>query len=257
MAVIKVGDVATRETAESGGKSIAGNDTFTIVVKGEYESMLPLLPIKGDPWAGYEGFFVDSAKLEKGPGGSGICRIELVENQAAEYTFENTELSDLWEIDWRPHEKPLLSNPKYKTLETYGDVTEEFIDIELWRNEPDAALRKAFQYQNGMDTSEPPAPVIVTLSASMQAVAKLILKGVESYIVPAPVITRTRTYRRRKTFGGIGFLEVPQVAPPGYTFLKTGDNWKQNDGEKTWTRREEWTGGDSIEESLYVEGTST
>jgi hypothetical protein len=96
-----------------------------------------------------------------------------------------------------------------------------------------------------------------TVTGHCRTVAKLILKGVESYIVPAPVITRTRTYRRRKTFGGIGFLEVPQVAPTGYKFLKTGDNWKQNDGEKTWTRREEWTGGDSIEESLYAEGTST
>jgi hypothetical protein len=249
MGVITVGDVSNRETSDSGIKRIGGNDSFTIIVKGVYAAMLPFMPVKGDVLADYPTFYVDSATLEHGLGGSGICRIELVENQDAVYTFENNHLTDLWEIDWRPHEKPILCNP------IYIPYKDQFIKLECWRNEPDNAYRVLFKYQDGVDGNGD--PVLVELSSQMQAVAALILKGVESYIVPAPVITRTRTYRRRRTFGGIGFLEIPSVAPSGYKFLKTGDNWKQNDGEKTWTRREEWTGGDSIEESLYVEGTST
>jgi hypothetical protein len=250
MGVITVGDVSNRETSDSGIKRIGGNDSFTIIVKGVYAAMLPFMPVKGDVLSDYPTFHVDSATLEHGLGGSGICRIELVENQAVAYTFENTNLTDLWEIQWMRVERPLLAKPSYKPYE------DQFIDIELWRNEPNATYRKAFQYQNGFE-QDGETPVLVTLSSQMQAVAALILKGVESYIVGAPVITRTRTYRRRRTFGGIGFLEIPEVAPEGYKFLKTDDKWTQNDGEKTWTRREEWTGGDAIEESLYEEGTST
>jgi hypothetical protein len=247
--MIVLGDVSIRETSDSGTKRIAGNDSYTLVVKGKYDEMLPLMPVKGDLWAGMPGFAVDSAVLDPGPGGSGICRIELVEDQAQTYPFPNNPLSDLWEIDWRPHEKPILCNPIY---DAYAG---QFIDLELWRNEPKATYRKAFQYQDGVDGDG--APVLVTLQGQMQAVAALILKGVESYTVPAPVVTRTRTYRRRASFGAIGFIETPDKPefPPGYKWLKTGDNWKQAD-DKNWSRREEWTGGDSIEITLYTTGTS-
>ena len=249
MGLITLGDVATRETSDSGKKNIAVNDSYTVVVKGVYATMLKNMPVKGDPWASQPGFVVDSALLDPGPGGSGICRIELVEDQSLVYTFPNNPLSDLWEIDWRPHEKPILCNP------IYDAYAANFIDIELWRNEPKASYRKLFQYQDGVDGDGD--PVVVTLPGQMQTVAALILKGVESYIVPAPVVTRTRTYKRRKTFGAIGFIETPDKAefPPGYKWLKTGDNWKQQD-DKTWARREEWTGGDSIGTTLYTTGTS-
>jgi hypothetical protein len=249
MGVIAIGDVSMRETSASGSLATAGSKRISLAIKGIYDEMNAMMPAKGDHWAGKEGFIVDTATLDHGEGGSGTARIELVEDESV-IPATNEALSDLLEIDWRPVEKPILSNP------IYLPYIDQFIDIELWRNESNATYRKAFQYQNGVDDADPPAPVLVTLSSQMQAVAALILKGVESYMVFAPIVIRTRTYRRRKTFGGAGFLEIPSGAPPVYKFLKTGDNWKQQD-DKTWQRREEWTGGDSIEESLYVAGVST
>jgi hypothetical protein len=96
----------------------------------------------------------------------------------------------------------------------------------------------------------------VTLAGKLLDAAKLIAQGIESWIEPAPTVIRIRTYKRRSSFGSAGFRETPAVAPPGYVFLKMGDNWSQQE-DRSWLRREEWQGGKHIDTTLYAEGEST
>jgi hypothetical protein len=126
--VTVVGDVSQRETSESGQINVTSNETVSVVIKGLYDDLNSMRPAKGDSWASYPDFVVDSVVLDRGVAGAGILRIALRDSQPGATSFPGEALTDRWEIDWRPVEKPLLTNPEYDGYEA------TYIDIDLWRN---------------------------------------------------------------------------------------------------------------------------
>ena len=91
--------------------------------------------------------------------------------------------------------------------------------------------------------------------------AKLILKGIESYLCFHPVVTlTTESEERPSSYGaGIGRRGAPPVSgyPGGYEWLKTADRLSRaTDG--TWTRVQQWTGASKElggwDHDLYKEG---
>ena len=91
------------------------------------------------------------------------------------------------------------------------------------------------------------------LSAVARIYAKLILKGVESYLVFSPVVSRTSTYKDRPDPADCGKIQTPPITVPGtWEYLKTGDRIvQQSDGK--YVRSEQWTGADTWERELYEE----
>ncbi|MGI5868683.1 MAG: hypothetical protein ACOX9C_04455 [Kiritimatiellia bacterium] len=234
MATTERGNVEVRETWESRRRTRAEVDSATLVKEGRYADLAEQQPDKGMEIM--PGWVVESSTLEPRKGLLGTLTINLVEKDASPAGAKPPgSINSAIEIDMAQIEKPLMAKSDYNGYET---------EIELWKaSPPDVRGQLKYVEKEGED----PKP----LTGQAETVARLMLKGVETYLVFAPVVTRTSTYKLRPDPSDIGKVCNPPVTVPGsWQYLKTGDRIvRQADGR--YVRTEQWTGADEWAPELY------
>lgn len=228
------GNAAPHDHFTGGRRESAGvEETVTFVRQGLYADLKAEMPLRGEK---YRGFLVVSSELVPARGGMGLLTVKCVAGKVAEVQYE---------VDTAQLEKPLLSHPKFKNVVN---------EVEMWRNAtPD--LRDAFKYVAATGT-------VRSLSTTGITAAKLILAGVESYLVFTPVARRITTksgYKPREIWHDVGRNCGKRESPPQILRGMTGGTWKwlktadraTAAGTGSGTRTEEWTAAEKWFEELY------
>lgn len=242
-APIHVGERGVHLHHTTGRVRVADTTTRTIVKQGLYEELKRQVPERG---TSYEGGVVTTADLQPSKGGMAILSITVQDYSSSYYSEGDGDREIIYEVDMAQIEKPILS---HKDFSAYAG------QILLWQ-ESDPATRAAFKYKDGDD--------VFALGGKALDAAKLLRKGIENYLVFAPVLRRTTRSpkKARRSFSAIGAKAGKIVTPPSkltalvsgsWQWLKTGDR-VQSASSGGSERVEEWTGADSWERSLYQDG---
>lgn len=214
----------------------------TFVLQGLYEDLKAQLPRIGGR---FRGLRVSTAELIRAKGGMGLLTVTCLRSTGGGggNAVKNAD-ETVYEVEMAQLEKPLLSHPRYKD---YAD------QVEAWRG-GDPATRAAMKYTD-VDGEE------VVLAGNAEKAARLIMQGVESYLVFAPVCRRTsRTNEAvEDAVTGIGKDCGKKQRPPAkllgmtagtWQWLKTADRAVETAGGGA-ERVEEWTGADEWSDDLY------
>ena len=228
----------------TGRVQVSDTTTRTIVRQGLYDALQEQVPERG---SSFDGGTVVSADLQPSRGGMAMLSVTVRDPSSSRYTDADGDREIVYEAEMVQIEKPIMSHPNFKA---YAGV------IELWRNS-DPKLRAELRYKDADDVEQ-------ELDGQARDAAALILEGVESYLVFAPVLRRTTSdpRRPRKAFSRIGGKCGKRVTPPSrltgmaagdWGWLKTADRARQASGGGS-ERVEEWTGADEWDERLYASG---
>lgn len=147
-------------------------------------------------------------------------------------------LDAVFEVEMAQLEKPLLSHPRYKDV---ADI------VRKWEGSP-AAIRDQDKFEDADGSAAD-----ITDETALEAISK-IRRGIESYLVFSPVVTKTSypSSMPNNIGAACGKRQAPDVAASAAAaWLKTGDRVAQADG--AFTRVEQWTGADEWDEDLYEE----
>ena len=227
----------------TGRLQVADTTTRTIVRQGRYADLKGQVPDRGSP---FEGGTVVSADLQPSKGGMALLSVTVRDSASSRYVDNDGDREIIYEVEMAQLEKPLLSHPDFKA---YAGP------VDNWRC-ASPVLRASFKYEDADGEHE-------LYGAGLDA-AKLIMKGVESYLVFAPVLRRTTCSPKkpRSAFKGVGGLCGKVVTPPAklrgmasgkWEWLKTADRARTASGGGS-ERVEEWTGADEWDKALYKEG---
>lgn len=247
MNTIHYGNTNTQEQVGSG--TIHNQSLVTVKIAGTYDSVKAKTPIKGCLYSyGGDLYYVIDTVITPGRGGLANAVITL----APKTTYNigagsGSETPTLWEIDMVQLEKPLLCNKKLAGT----DDTSHCDEVAKWRNSP-AKIAAADKFVSGVDSMG--EPIVEDLSAISKKFVEKIRKGIESYLVFAPVVTRTTTHKTKPDVGGdSGKICEPEEKPKGdWMFLKTGDRCVLG-SDQLWVRTEIWTGADEWDTDIYEE----
>lgn len=236
MATQYKGNSSVRETWESGKIVRAETDSTEIVKRGKFADLAAIQPAKGVELV--TGFVVEQSTLEGEKGGMGKLVISLREKDVSTTGGKPLGAIDSTiEVDMAQLEKPLMMSPK---IESDGTP----VEIEKWRN-ADLADRVLYKYRE--DGNPEPIP----LNTEALKYAKMILKGIETWLDFVPVVTRMSTYKSRPDPEDIGKIDTPPVTVPGtWQYLKTADRCVQQ-ADKKYFRTEQWTGAKVWSTDLY------
>lgn len=242
--VIK-GTAATHIHHTSGRIEVSDRKTTTIVQQGKYADLQGKVPGRGTT---FQGLDVVSATLTPQKGGMALLSVTGTAHKASSYSAPGTPDEIVYEVEMAQLEKPLLSAPAFSG---YAE------QVELWKA-GDPATRALYQYDDAQGNR-------FQLGGQALVAAKLILKGVESYLVFAPVARRTSRYAAKKAeqvFSSVGAACGKRQTPPAkltriaggtWEWLKTADRVQENSGGGC-ERVEEWTGADEWDHDLYQNG---
>ena len=233
MATVNKGNTAVRETWESGQIVRAEQDSTEIVKQGLYADLAAVQPAKGVELV--TGFVVEHSTLTREKGGWGKLVIALREKDVSTTGGKPIgAIESTIEVDMSQLERPILARTEYSG---YAPM------IELWRASP-ATLRSQYKYNDANGNEQ-------TLTGEALKVATLELKGIETWLDFAPVVTRMSTYKTRPDPEDIGKIASPPVSVPGtWQYLKTADRIVQQ-ADKKYCRTEQWTGAKEWSTDLY------
>lgn len=234
---LTVGDTTDRVSWESGGVSVGDAIGRQIVVDGQFSTLeaTALSLQRGDVVDGYFKMGVDSAELTPRRGGLAKLTIRLVPSTS--FGTASAPLRETIEIDMAQIEKPILT---HKKIADDGMAAH----LALWRDGDDEARRAANKYLDDAGNEQ-------ALTSGEIVWAEKIRKGVESFLVFAPVVTQSGVYDGRPDVSVPGFIDTPPVTVGDYVFLKTADKVAQNQ-DRTWTRVQQWTGADEWDTDIYT-----
>lgn len=262
MATRYIGDVSPQKAPESGRVEVpsSGPTTYTDITVGKMADLKPLRPAK-DARVTIDGVQCVVVQADLDPTRGGMGRLTVRGRPAAAGAGRHrptssrpAEETEKFSAEMAQIEKPLLTHPRY------ASVAEA---VAMWREETDAALRKVFKYTDAGGTEQ-------TLSGRALEAAEKIMKGVESYLVWAPVIRRSTAGLRHATVGqGMGKIHtgtpnIDGISVAGsWKWLKTGDSaetyWTEDekgDDVERCSREELWTGADDWDDDLYGGGNN-
>lgn len=240
MSNIYRGDVTVKEQPGSGATELGGQ--ITLRYKGLDDSSFDSTVTAAIPST----HTVVSRRKTPGKGGFAECIVVLKPKASVPASGGSGQeaLDCTYEIEMAQLEKPILSHPSYSGYAAH---------IDAWRNSP-PEIRNADKYVTGTDENgeyetEP-------LTSSELVVAAKIKKGVESYLVFVPVVTKTTlSAEMPDVSGNVGKRGAPRLKPSGtWEWLKTGDKAVQRQ-DSTWERVEQWTAADEWDHDLYGEAT--
>lgn len=227
----------------TGRVSVAETVSRAIVLQGPYDALEAMVPPRKSR---FEGLRVSTAELVREKGGMGKLTVTGTRpKKGGGGSAQDADGNELvYEVEMAQLEKPIMSNPKYAG---YAE------QIELWRN-AEPAMRVQYKYFD-QDNQE------AQLDGNALKAAQLILKGVESYLVFAPVCRRTTRSEdsAEDAFGKIGGNCGKKGRPPAvllaltdgdWEWLKTADRAVETSGGGS-ERVEEWTGADEWSDDLY------
>lgn len=218
--------------------------TLTLVFGGPYSALQTYGPDIGDQITlgafGYEpsGEIVYAESVECKPLGSGedgpgqLTVVYTNVPTAGALLVGNTTTI---EVDYVPTEKPLITHPRYATGGTKALTDADRRAIELWRAEPSDGNYEA-------------------ASANAKDFIDKLRKGIESYLVGAPLARKTTRGTSAPTVSSVGTRSATAPvsgAPSGYEWLKTADRAIRQAPAMGWERVEEWTGAREVDADLY------
>lgn len=176
---------------------------------------------------------IEGVQLTKKAGGIGEMIVTLGTIPFAGFPGSG-QPEPVYEIEWTQIQKRIEQHPKF------SDIDRALLaKIEDALSERDDAKRDA---------------LLAEIAADEKAILlyEKKLKGVDSYLIFAPVARRTSYTRLKPNTGGCGQVGAPPGAigaPSGYEWLKTADRCiKQG---RWWERVEEWTGAEDVDDDLY------
>lgn len=234
------GDVTVKEQPGSGATELGGQ--ITLRFKGKDDAGFDATVTAAIPAT----HAVVSRRKTPGKGGLAECVVVLKPKTVSPGTGAegaDETLDCTYEIEMAQLEKPILAHPSYSA---YAEA------IDAWRNSP-PEIRNANKYVVGRDEN---GEYVTEDLLGAIAVADKIRKGIESYIVFAPVVTKTT--ENGATMPAVGANAgkrcAPKVKPAGtWEWLKTGDKAVQRQNN-TWERVEQWTAADEWDHDLYEAG---
>lgn len=239
------GSAAVHDHYTGGRITNAEKQTRIFVLQGRYADLKAQMPARNGR---FRGLRVESADLVRAKGGMGLLTITCRGKDGASGNPSGNIEETVYEIEMAQLEKPLLSKPAWSG---YAE------QIEAWRGS-DPALRAAYKYKDAEDNE-------FELAGNARKIAKLLMKGVESYLVFAPVVRVTRrsneTPEDTSEFRQIGKDCGKRCKPPSaplslvdgkWDWLKTADRCQEVAGG-SFERVEEWTGADEWDKDLYDE----
>ncbi len=238
------GSSAVHLHSTTGRIQVADTTTRSVVRQGRYDDLKGQVPDRGSH---FDGGTVVTADLQRTKGGMGLLTVTVRDSSSSRWIDTDGDREIVYEVEMAQIEKPILAHTDFKA---YAG------QIEMWRASA-AGVRAALKYTNA-DGDD------VALQGKALDAARLLLKGVESYLVFPPVLRRTTKdpRRPRKAFSGIGGKCGQIVRPPtkltgmvagSWKWLKTADRAQQASGGGS-ERVEEWTGADEWDETLYKDG---
>jgi hypothetical protein len=238
MATIYKGNTSDQEQASSGRRTFrrGAKRQYVKVVRGRLQSVETNAPKVGDT-VSIRGKSCVATGVDVQPERGGMATLTVSGVQKR----HGADAEITWEIEMAQIEKPLLSHPKY---------AECAAEVAAWRDGVDAVLHAAHKYidEDGEEAE---------LTGDALEAAEKIEKGVESYLVFAPVIRKVTKSDDNLTVGLDLGKKVPAPTMPSsisvagaWEWLKTKDNVTL-DGDLLATRIEEWTGADEWDEDLY------
>ena len=203
----------------------AAGGVMTRTFRGRISVLLSKLPSLGSS-GGQTGYYLVDADIRAlTPNTFG--EMVLTYTNKTEALVLNGQPETTIEVDWSQIAKPLATHPKYRNLSE--DDLKKIEAVVAGKAEP----------------SE------VTGELAQNLLAKR-LKGVESYLVFAPVVRKISKSRQSPAVGSCGKISTPPLGVTGFVFLKTADRSSKSNYSSTWERTEEWTGADSWDTDLYT-----
>lgn len=237
------GDVTVKEQPGSGATELGGQ--ITLKFRGKDDSSFDTSV--ANTVAAITTHTVISRKKTPGKGGLAECVVLLRPKASVPGSGGSgtDTLSCTFEIEMAQLEKPLLAHPSFSG---YADV------VGKWMNSP-PEIKNANKFVSGVDANGAAIVEAVTGEALTKVLPKL-RKGVESYLMFVPVVTKTTVSESMPSVGeNIGKRGAPRLTPAGtWEWLKTGDKAMQRQ-DGAWERIEQWTAADEWDHDLYGEAT--
>lgn len=242
MATIYKGNTSAQEQPSSGRRTFrrGAKRQFTKIVRGRLHSVEANAPDIGDT-VSIRGKSCVATGVDVQPERGGMATLTVSGVQKR----HGADVEITWEIEMAQIEKPILSHPKYKAYAT---------EVSAWRDGTDPALKLAHKYLDAGGSEQ-------SLTGAALQTAMKIEKGVESYLVFAPVIRRITKSDDNLTVGRDLGKNVSAPAIPSnisidgtWQWLKSKDNVTL-DGDQLSTQIEEWTGADEWDDDLYGSAT--
>lgn len=252
---INIGDTSAQQIADSGVIVVGDTTRRTVVFEGDAAEIAYLQPSNGGAYD--TNWIVTSSQLDPDVGGTSKLTINLVLKVTGEGGIASA-IETTWQIEWQRLEKPLTENPLLIAEAGEGDPPDPdrkfATEVESWKSAPDIRKRK-YQIAKWDLTTEPDVnndSDWYALTGVALKIATKIMRGVESFVVFHPVVTKNSTYSFQPITGDCGAKETPAVNVAGYQYLKTADSIVQQP-DKSWKRTEQWTGATEWDPELYAE----
>ena len=238
-------------------QSFCDREVWSIGYEGDTESILDFSAryAVGDRYYADGGgnLIIIDNRVTRKPGGLSDCILSY----ASIYPLE------IWNIDFAEVSKDIRTWLVSKYTNGDGTINNavwlELAKIAQWEHQREVEswiTWQNFQYNSRGDV----------LTGLTKTLAEKMMKGVQTYSIYAPVITRTTTWMFRPAVGVIGKKEKPTSRPGWYTFnnegspqswinlakeyLKVGEKSNSN-SDGTFTLVEQWQGADQVDPDLY------
>lgn len=238
------GDNNTRESFDSRlFENSKDGPRWTMVFQGPYDTLIANAPSRMSPVKGMPAnFYVDTVRVERGKGTAGKMTLTLTPAPIEDPFQSNNEVL---EVEFVEIQKKLETHPMFNAVTSTSshpnagkyELTKDDRDkIEEWKNASTASER---------DTA------YTALHDNAQQFADRIMKGMDSYIVFAPLCRQTVKLTSKPTNTRCGFQDYPpsEVIVSGYSYLQTAD---RSTRDRNWSRVKEWTGADEIDTEIYA-----
>lgn len=149
--------------------------------------------------------------------GLAMVTIGLIPPERFEGTdSEGEPVSLAYRCHWENEMKPLHTATIYMPGGSKALTVQDLVDIEMWRNEPKASLKRVGKYQE-----EDKAPV--TLSPNAKHFAAKVQRGTETYPFAYPVVSRVGVSREELSFATT--MNKVYNSPPGFPKSKYPAGW--------------------------------
>ena len=217
---------------------------YTRIFSGPYAALLANYPARLSSINGSPGnFFVDTVRIEKGPGDTGTMTITLSPVPIKDWTFADNQVD---EVEFIEVQKKLLSHPIFNPV----TATSTHPNAGKYALSVDTDLDAIAEFE-AASTAAARSAAYSALSDNAKAYADRVQRGQDTYVIYAPVLRTTIKNSSPQSNTRCGTVTTPPAAVriDGYVYLQTADR-RAWDG--IWTQSKEWTGADFIDEEIYV-----
>ncbi|WP_414664906.1 hypothetical protein [Horticoccus sp. 23ND18S-11] len=226
-------------------KRSARGSTLTFVFRGPYVDLRTYGPDTGDSITLGAFDFEPSGELvyansvecqPDGAGEDGAGTLTVVYTNEGDAGVTLIANNTTVEVDWTLLERPLIQHSLYTTGGSKELTDDDRRKIQTWKDSPSTANYDA-------------------CSANAKHFVGKLRKGIESYVVAAPVARLTERGTSAPTVSHCGQRSTTAPvsgAPSGYQWLQTGDRGIRQAPAAGWERVREWTGAKEIDADLYT-----